>query len=510
MLVKNQEQKPKLSICIPTYNRNRQLKVALNSLISQARFQNTNDIEIIVSDNNSDDETEEAVKSYLDAYDGKIFYYKNPSNIEDLNFEKALSYGRGDFLKLINDSAVWLPGSLDYICGLIELAGNIQIPLFFANGVLPVDEKIVETNGLGEFVDLVSYNMTWIGAFGIWRKKFEILNNFSRESESRLTQVDVWLRVVKDAAHCVVTNEKCFEIQEVGRKGGYSVAQVFGQNYLRILRSHIDDIGETVYAKEKKDVLLKHIVKYQMADNHDFKLEPFEEYLHEYMGEPYFHQAVVQVNEHKRGLTSINENDYLVYLQNLWREKNAHNHTEITKLCNISVISVGNYSYGPLEVWTWGNAAERMDVGHFVSIAENVKFLLGGNHDYKNISTYPFKVKFMGADVEATTKGPVVIGDDVWIGNSAIILSGVTIGQGAVIGAGCVLAKSVPPYAIMIGNPARIIGYRFPENVITKLLKIDYSKVDAAILERAQEILYEAVDENNIDQWMQYFPTKGG
>ena len=70
------------------------------------------------------------------------------------------------------------------------------------------------------------------------------------------------------------------------------------------------------------------------------------------------------------------------------------------------------------------------------------------------------------------TKGDVIIGNDVWIGEDALILSGVTVGDGAVIGARTVIAKDVEPYAVMVGNPARIIKKRFSDEIISQLLAI--------------------------------------
>jgi len=74
------------------------------------------------------------------------------------------------------------------------------------------------------------------------------------------------------------------------------------------------------------------------------------------------------------------------------------------------------------------------------------------------------------------------VGDDVWIGNRATIHSGVTVGQGAVVAAGAVVARDVPPYAVVAGNPARVVKYRFPPEVVAELLLLDYSKLtDVAI-----------------------------
>ncbi|WP_308462078.1 CatB-related O-acetyltransferase [Mesorhizobium sp. INR15] len=75
-----------------------------------------------------------------------------------------------------------------------------------------------------------------------------------------------------------------------------------------------------------------------------------------------------------------------------------------------------------------------------------------------------------GSDL--SSKGPIRIGNDVWIGRRAIILSGVTIGDGAVIGAGAVVSKDVPPYAVVVGNPAALVRYRFNSGQIASLLEI--------------------------------------
>jgi tetrahydrodipicolinate N-succinyltransferase len=86
----------------------------------------------------------------------------------------------------------------------------------------------------------------------------------------------------------------------------------------------------------------------------------------------------------------------------------------------------------------------------------------------------------------AEAKGPIIIGNDVWFGADAKVMSGVTIGDGAIIGAGAVVAKNIPPYAIVAGNPAKIISFRFDDETIKRLLDIkwwnwDYSMLDKAV-----------------------------
>jgi tetrahydrodipicolinate N-succinyltransferase len=116
---------------------------------------------------------------------------------------------------------------------------------------------------------------------------------------------------------------------------------------------------------------------------------------------------------------------------------------------------------------------------------------LGGNHPHQGITTFPVKVKFLGHSKEAQTKGAVTVGDDVWLGHNAMVMSGVTISQGAVIAAGAVVTRDVPPYAIVAGNPARVVKYRFPEVIIQELLKINYARITPKHMSELGLILYK-------------------
>lgn len=144
----------------------------------------------------------------------------------------------------------------------------------------------------------------------------------------------------------------------------------------------------------------------------------------------------------------------------------------------LDIVHAGNHSYGELNLVSF-NWNSKLSIGNYVSIAENVTFILDADHYVDHISTYPFKAKLLPPfENEAVSKGNIVIDDDVWIGYGATILSGVHIGQGAIIAAGAVVAKNVPPYAIVGGVPAKVIKYRFDEDAIGELMKLDYSQLD--------------------------------
>lgn len=133
----------------------------------------------------------------------------------------------------------------------------------------------------------------------------------------------------------------------------------------------------------------------------------------------------------------------------------------------MSDVIIGRHTYydPSLRVRSWGEQS-KLNIGAFCSIADNVEIFLGGNHDYERVSTFPFFEKGFGGKSGTYSNGDVVIGNDVWIGSGAKILSGVSIGDGAVVGAFSVVTKDILPYAIVGGNPARTIKWRFrPEKI---------------------------------------------
>lgn len=130
---------------------------------------------------------------------------------------------------------------------------------------------------------------------------------------------------------------------------------------------------------------------------------------------------------------------------------------------------------------------DKLMIGRFCSIACGAKFVFtSANHSLKSLSTYTFPIFYeeWKLPVSEITKawdnrGNIVIGNDVWIGYEALILSGVTIGDGAVIGARAVVTKDVPPYTIVGGVPAKQIRKRFSEEEIEMLLVLKWWNWDA-------------------------------
>ena len=168
------------------------------------------------------------------------------------------------------------------------------------------------------------------------------------------------------------------------------------------------------------------------------------------------------------------------------------NYEKLVFLKNIvkaSNIFIGDYTYfddsrhGPDKfeeynvLYNYNFSKVKLIIGKFCAIAAETKFIMTGDHKLDAISTYPFPIFKNGwehvYDVnELPVKGDLIIGNDVWLGYDSLIKNGVTIGDGAIVAARAVVVKNVPPYAIVAGNPAKVVKMRFDDNIIKRLLRI--------------------------------------
>lgn len=192
-----------------------------------------------------------------------------------------------------------------------------------------------------------------------------------------------------------------------------------------------------------------------------------------------------------------------------WRRRNRQNHTRMGNFFVADRVSVGKGTYGTLTVHN-NNPKARLVIGNYCSIADEVSFLVANEHNGKAVSTYPFPF-FLDRYCEMGFRGDIVVGDDVWIGYRATILSGVTIGQGAMIAAGAVVTRDVPPYAVVGGVPAKVIRYRFTEPVIGELLRLDYGALEEKMIREHRGELGENLDRmtaEEIRKKLSWFPKK--
>jgi acetyltransferase-like isoleucine patch superfamily enzyme len=128
-------------------------------------------------------------------------------------------------------------------------------------------------------------------------------------------------------------------------------------------------------------------------------------------------------------------------------------------------------------------------IGKYCQIGAYVAFH-SSNHPVNYLTTYINQRLFDGELAKLKTINPIVVGHDVWIGHGAVILSGVTVGSGAIIGAGSIVTKDVPPYSIVGGNPAKVIKYRFSEEIISELLAFNWWDLDPKSLKNIEALFF--------------------
>jgi acetyltransferase-like isoleucine patch superfamily enzyme len=160
---------------------------------------------------------------------------------------------------------------------------------------------------------------------------------------------------------------------------------------------------------------------------------------------------------------------------------------ELLRLQRAGRVVLGRWTYGRPHIFTNVHGRERLITGSYTGL--DGTWILGGNHGPNRVSWYPHRIHFaMGGNYDdyPVPTGDTIVGSDVWTTENCLILPGVKIGDGAIVAAGAVVTKDVPPYAIVGGNPAKLIRYRFSEEQIAALLEIRWwewpdEKVRAAV-----------------------------
>jgi abequosyltransferase len=252
--------KPILTIAIPTYNRSVYLKDTINSIVSQPGFNDTYEVEIVVSDNCSTDGTQQMMQYYLEQYPSKVKYHRNDTNIKDLNYEKVLSLSSGTIIKLNNDTLKLNPNSLGELLKIINHCIDNNLVPFLLQGKTGFEKQVI-CQGVGSFVSTVSYLSTWIGGFFIYKTSFDNLKNFSQRSDLLLTQVDVLMRLLKKGDKYLIIPNTMFTSVIPEKKGGYNLPKIFLTNYFRILGEYLTTHEELrIFNAEKRNILFKFIL----------------------------------------------------------------------------------------------------------------------------------------------------------------------------------------------------------------------------------------------------------
>lgn len=250
---------PICSICIPTWNRASYLETLLASIVSQPVFTSGNKIELVISDNASTDSTRQVVEKYKYLYSDKIIYLRHDEKVSAMkNFYSTFSAANGLFLKLCNDTCEFVSNSLEEMIEFIENKRQNAPTLFFLN---QGKNNPVLCHTVNDFVKSASYYSTWSASFGLWKQDLVYLKYFQEKEASQIAQTYILLKLLADGKNICINDKVLFKVADVKKKGGYNIAEVFGYNYLGILKEFVQYgyLSQDIYKKEKKKILLKHI-----------------------------------------------------------------------------------------------------------------------------------------------------------------------------------------------------------------------------------------------------------
>ena len=165
-------------------------------------------------------------------------------------------------------------------------------------------------------------------------------------------------------------------------------------------------------------------------------------------------------------------------------DRRHHLRRQLAYYVAVHDFEIGDYSQGDPIIRFYNKS--RLKVGKYCSIAASATFVLGGRHRTDTVTSHTLQPPAHG---HGPPQGDIVLGSDVWIAADALILSGVTIGDGAVVGAGAVVLNDIPPYGLAFGNPARIFGKRFSDDLVAELTSLRWWDFDEEQIETLRPLL---------------------
>lgn len=262
-----------LSICIPTYNRSKILLQSIDSIVRQKVYQEGN-IEIVVSDNASTDNTKELIES-LDIMN--LHYYRNDVDVTDKNFPLVLNRANGVYRKLSNDTLIYEDGSLQKMINIIKEKVDTKPVMFFLNGNVKMKTESCVDVSMDKFFSKVSYWSTWIGGFGVWAEDISLLSDdIFAGAETKLWQTYVLLKLASKKSACCIYNYKlCNVVPKSFNNFTYSIYQIFYINLPGLLLPYLEkqEISNKTYHQVKRDLITKFFPQYcvffKMADSNN-------------------------------------------------------------------------------------------------------------------------------------------------------------------------------------------------------------------------------------------------
>lgn len=294
--------KPLISICIPTYNRASNLDICLKSIFEQ--IEDDDRFQIVISNNNSSDYTEEIIEKYINKYQAMIKYNKNNKNIgASKNFLKVLDIAEGKYLLLHGDDDYFINGSIYELYNVVK--ENMDKSVIFLN-VLDNSKSIIEFETIGKFMNHVSIgNSTFMSSLMFRKRDYDKIENRNEFLESNLQQVYLLFSILKNCPKSIVYNNYMFTYGENNLDISYSWSKIFIENVLTILKYLYDNkwINSSEYDYEKENHLRYFIMRWITIFKNINKLdeknkkEILDQIRKNYCNEIYYEDAINSVKE---------------------------------------------------------------------------------------------------------------------------------------------------------------------------------------------------------------------
>jgi glycosyltransferase involved in cell wall biosynthesis len=262
------ETAPLLSLCIPTHNRASFLEATLTSLTRQTVFQCTDEIEIVVSDNSSSDETPRVIAAFKEQFPTKITSLTTVELVDpNVNFALALEKGRGLLRKLHNDTLLVKDGFLEKFLHLIRQYEPQRPILFFLNGrnIRPVRAERTLCRGLDSFIGHTSFYSTWIGAFALWNDDLPRYAPLFHQAAHHFIQTEILFLALGSGRDALVYNPEFGETAEAPKAVTKEhLESVYFAEYLPLLRQSAlaGHVRERTLQKEIRRFCLVYYVPY--------------------------------------------------------------------------------------------------------------------------------------------------------------------------------------------------------------------------------------------------------
>lgn len=300
------DKQPLLSICIPTWNRATFLRLSFDSFLEQMRSVNRQEIELFVSDNCSDDETQMVVKEYIQM-GLPITYNRNEENIGAArNFIKCMQYASGKYIYLLGDDDILEDGALVYLLAAIR---NKDYGLIHIHEFEKLTKELNVYVNPETFLSQISYWITFMSG-SIFRKDVVAQIDPSRYVGTHLLQIPFYIASALSRKENLIINKSILKAGlDSGNNGGYNFYEVFVKNYLNIWKINLDSghISLSLYKAIKKDIYIHFIVEqsYILLVQHNnvkdekspyignrqgFKIAGAKEIIEDYYGGEWYHK----------------------------------------------------------------------------------------------------------------------------------------------------------------------------------------------------------------------------